>query len=122
MYSILNDVKKALGIDDDYKVFDSDIIMHINAVFGTLNQLGVGPKSGFRISDENALWSDYLTYGEEIEEVKSYMYLRVRLLFDPPDRGGVLTSFQDQIHELEWRIVVKVDELKTEWEEAQNGE
>lgn len=121
MYSILNDVKKALGIDEDYKVFDSDIIMHINAVLGTLNQLGVGPRSGFRISDENTLWSDYLTYGEEIEEVKSYMYLRVRLLWDPPDRGGVLTSFKEQIDQLEWRIVVKVDELRLRWEEAQNG-
>lgn len=120
MYSILNDVKKALGIDEEYRVFDSDVIMHINTVFGTLNQLGVGPAAGFRISDENTLWSDYLTCGEEIEEIKSYMYLRVRMLFDPPDRGGVLTSFQDQIRELEWRIIVKVDELRTRWEESQN--
>lgn len=121
MESILNSIKKNLGIDSEYRVFDSDIIMHINAVFGTLNQLGVGPVSGFRISDENTLWSDYLTYGEEIDEVKSYMYLRVRLLWDPPDRGGVLSSFKEQIEQLEWRIVVKVDELRLKWEENHNS-
>ena len=122
MESILNSIKKNLGIDSEYKAFDSDIIMCINAVFGTLHQLGVGPAEGFRIESEQEDWSEYLTYGKEIEEAKTYVYLRTRLLFDPPDRGGVLTSFQDQIRELEWRIVVKVDELKAEWEEAQNGE
>lgn len=122
MESILNSIKKNLGIDCEYKAFDSDIIMCINAVFGTLHQLGVGPSEGFRILSDQEDWSTYLTYGKEIEEVKTYMYLRTRLLFDPPDRGGVLTSFQEQIRELEWRIVVKVDELKTAWEEAQNGE
>lgn len=122
MESILNSIKKNLGIDCEYKAFDSDIIMCINAVFGTLHQLGVGPSEGFRILSEQEDWSTYLTYGKEIEEVKTYMYLRTRLLFDPPDRGGVLTSFQEQIRELEWRIVVKVDELKTAWEEARNGE
>lgn len=122
MGSILNSIKKNLGIDCDYIAFDPDIIMCINAVFGTLHQLGVGPAEGFRIESEREDWSDYLTYGKEINEVKTYVYLRTRLLFDPPDRGAVLTSFQDQIRELEWRIVVKVDELKTEWEEAQNGE
>lgn len=96
--------------------------MCINAVFGTLHQLGAGPAEGFRIESEREDWSDYLTYGKEINEVKTYIYLRTRLLFDPPDRGAVLTSFQEQIRELEWRIVVKVDELKTAWEEAQNGE
>lgn len=121
MESILNSIKKNLGIDCEYKAFDSDIIMCINAVFGTLHQLGVGPSEGFRILSDQEDWSTYLTYGKEIEEVKTYMYLRTRLLFDPPDRGGVLTSFQEQIRELEWRIVVKVDELKTAWEEAQNG-
>ena len=122
MESILNSIKKNLGIDSEYKAFDSDIIMCINAVFGTLHQLGVGPTEGFRIESEQEDWSEYLTYGKEIEEAKTYVYLRTRLLFDPPDRGGVLTSFQDQIRELEWRIVVKVDELKAEWEESQNGE
>lgn len=114
MDSILNSVKKMLGIDADYKAFDADVIMCINAVFGTLHQLGAGPSDGFKITGEDETWGDYLTYGKEIEEVKTYVYLRTRLLFDPPDRGNILSSFQDQIRELEWRIVVKVDEYKTE--------
>lgn len=114
MDSILNSVKKMLGIDSDYKVFDSDVIMCINAVFGTLHQLGAGPTDGFKITGEDEVWASYLTYGKEIEEVKTYVYLRTRLLFDPPDRSNILNSFQEQIRELEWRIVVKVDEYKTE--------
>lgn len=112
MESILGSVKQALGIDSSYSVFDPNLIMCINAVFGTLNQLGVGPSNGFRITGGSETWSEYLTYGEEIEEVKTYMYLRTRLLFDPPAQGFVLSSYQEQIRELEWRIIVKVDELR----------
>lgn len=112
MESILESIKKLLGIEKEYTVFDPDIIMDINAVFGTLHQLGAGPLSGFRITGYGEQWSDYLTYGKEIDEVKTYVYLRTRLLFDPPDRGSILGSFQDQIKELEWRIVVKVDEYR----------
>lgn len=110
--SILLSIKKMLGLDQDYDVFDPELIIHINTVFGTLHQLGVGPEEQFRISGDNDIWLDFDTDGEQIDEVKSYIYLRVRLLFDPPSSSFVLNSFQDQLKELEWRLNVKTDEIR----------
>lgn len=110
--SILLSVKKMLGLDKDYDVFDPELIIHINTVFGTLHQLGVGPEDQFRISGDSDLWSDFTTEGEQTDEVKSYVYLRVRLLFDPPSSSFVLSSFKEQLQELEWRLNVKADEIK----------
>ena len=110
--SILLSVKKMLGLDKDYDVFDPELIIHINTVFGTLHQLGVGPEEQFRISGDSDLWSDFTTEGEQTDEVKSYVYLRVRLLFDPPSSSFVLSSFKEQLQELEWRLNVKADEIK----------
>lgn len=110
--SILLSVKKMLGLDKDYDVFDPELIIHINTVFGTLHQLGVGPEDQFRITGDSDLWSDFTTEGEQTDEVKSYIYLRVRLLFDPPSSSFVLSSFKEQLQELEWRLNVKADEIK----------
>lgn len=110
--SILLSVKKMLGLDKDYDVFDPELIIHINTVFGTLHQLGVGPEDQFRITGDSDLWSDFTTEGEQTDEVKSYVYLRVRLLFDPPSSSFVLSSFKEQLQELEWRLNVKADEIK----------
>lgn len=110
--SILLSIKKMLGLNEDYDVFDPELIIHINTVFGTLHQLGVGPEEQFRISGDNETWLDFDTDGEQIDEVKTYIYLRVRLLFDPPSSSFVLSSFQEQLKELEWRLNVKVDEIK----------
>lgn len=108
--SILVSIKKMLGIVDDYTVFDADILMHINSVFFMLQQLGVGPAGGFRISDASATWSDYMPEDSpNIESVKSYIYLRVRLLFDPPLNSAVIESVNRQITELEWRLNVAVE-------------
>lgn len=109
--SILLSVKKMLGPSADYDIFDPELIIHINSVFGTLHQLGVGPEEKFVITGDSELWSDFLTEGEEIEEVKSYMYLRVRLLFDPPSSSFVLSSFKEQLKELEWRLQCKAEEI-----------
>lgn len=109
--SILLSVKKMLGPSADYDVFDPELIIYINSVFGTLHQLGVGPEEKFVITGDSELWSDFTTEGEEIEEVKSYMYLRVRLLFDPPSSSFVLSSFKEQIKELEWRLQCKAEEI-----------
>lgn len=108
--SILLSVKKALGLTDDYTYFDRDIIMHINSVFTVLNQLGVGPDAGFFIDDSSALWSDY---GEmaRLEFIKTYVYLKVRLLFDPPTSSFVLSSMETTARELEWRINVMAETL-----------
>lgn len=109
--SILLSVKKMLGPSADYDIFDPELIIYINSVFGTLHQLGVGPEEKFVITGDSELWSDFTTEGEEIEEVKSYMYLRVRLLFDPPSSSFVLSSFKEQIKELEWRLQCKAEEI-----------
>jgi len=105
--SILTSTKKALGLDEEYTAFDPDIIMHINSVLSTLNQLGIGPDLGFMIEDKEALWDTFLGSDPRLNNIKSYVYLRVRMLFDPPQTGFHTTAMQDQIKELEWRINVQ---------------
>lgn len=109
MESILTSIKKLLGIAEEYEHFDPDIIMHINSVFAILNQLGVGPTGGFRIEGEDAVWLDYLEDNVLLETVKTYMGLKVRLIFDPPQSSAVIESMNRLISELEWRINVTVD-------------
>lgn len=109
MESILTSVKKMLGIEDDYEHFDSDLIMHINSVFSILTQLGVGPDKGFMISDKGAVWSDFISNEATLQIVKSYMYLKVKLLFDPPLGSAVIESANRQISEFEWRLNAAVD-------------
>lgn len=122
MESILNSIKKLLGIAEDYDHFDSDIIMHINSVFTTLTQLGVGPEDGFSINDEAEKWEDFLPEEKMIHSVKTYIYLKVKLVFDPPLSSAVLESMKEQIKELEWRLPVAVESAKIESEEeTQNG-
>lgn len=107
--SILLSVKKILGIEPDYTHFDTDLIIHINSIFSVLYQLGVG-NAPFSISDSSAMWSDFLgDNANNINDVKTYMALRVRLLFDPPTVGAVMESLKQTISELEWRINVAVD-------------
>jgi hypothetical protein len=105
--SILTSTKQALGLAEDYTAFDPDIIMHINSVFSTLNQLGIGPDLGFMIEDKEAFWATFLGSDPRLNNVKTYVYLRVRMLFDPPQTGFHTTAMQEQIKELEWRINVK---------------
>lgn len=107
MSSILTDTKKILGIAEDYTAFDQDLIIHINGVFSTLTQLGVGSATGFEITDKTAQWVDFLAGDSRFNSVKSYMYLRVRLIFDPPATSFVIASMEKQIQELEWRLNVQ---------------
>ena len=109
MDSILTSVKKMLGIPEEYEQFDMDIIMHINSVFMILTQLGVGPEEGFTISNKSDKWSDFIGEGKLVELVKSYVYLKVRLIFDPPQSSSVIEAINRQISEFEWRINVEVD-------------
>lgn len=111
--SILDTTKKAIGIAADYEDFDIDIIMHINSVFSTLNQLGVGPDGGFNIQDNTAKWDDFIGVRNDLSMVKSYMALRVRLLFDPPTTSFALDSFQRQAQEFEWRLNIQTDDATT---------
>lgn len=114
MDSILTSIKKMLGIAEDYEHFDNDIIMHINTVFMGLTQIGVGPIEGFSISDKYALWSDFVTDIAKLQAVKSYTYLKVKLLFDPPTSSAVMESTNRLISEFEWRLNVAVDVPKSE--------
>lgn len=110
MESILTSIKKLLGIAEDYDHFDADIIMHINTVFTILNQLGVGPSEGFRIEDDTTTWDDYISTDNLLfDSVKSYIHLRVKLLFDPPQSSGTTESYNRIINELEWRLNVTAD-------------
>ena len=109
MESILTSIKKLLGIAEDYTHFDNDIIMHINSVFLILTQLGVGPPEGFVIQDATALWTDFVADGKNLELIKSYTYLKVKIMFDPPLSSAVLDSTNQLIKEYEWRIQVASD-------------
>ena len=107
--SILTSIKKMLGVAEDYAEFDEDIITHINSVFLNLTQLGVGPEEGFMIEDDTAVWEDFIDDSIRLQAVKTYMYLKVKLLFDPPLSSSVTESFTRMIAELEWRLNVAVD-------------
>ena len=107
--SILTSIKKMLGVAEDYTEFDEDIITHINSVFLNLTQLGVGPEKGFLIEDDTAVWEDFINDSIQLQAVKTYMYLKVKLLFDPPLSSSVTESFTRMIAELEWRLNVAVD-------------
>lgn len=104
MSSILDDTKKVLGLEAEYKAFDLDIIMHINSVLATLEQIGVGPFGGFSIKDSSAQWETYLGNQPMWNSVKTYVYLRVRLLFDPPSTSYLITAYKEQAQEIEWRL------------------
>lgn len=107
--SILTSIKKLLGITEEYTHFDADIIMHINSVFMILMQLGIGPANGFSISDDSAVWSDFLSDVTWFELVKSYVYIKVKLIFDPPQSGTLISAMENQASEFEWRCQEEQD-------------
>lgn len=106
MESILTSIKKLLGIAEEYTHFDTDLIIHINSAFGVLNQLGVGPENGFTITGQYELWNEFLSNDATLELVKTYTYLKVKQMFDPPTSSAVAESVKRQIEEFEWRISV----------------
>lgn len=105
--SILGSTKKILGFDADDTGFDLDILTHINSAFVTLEQLGIGPDGGFAIEDDAATWDDYLKGDKRLNSVRTYVYLKVRLTFDPPATSFHLAALKEQIEQLEWRLNVK---------------
>lgn len=107
--SILNTVKKLLGLDPSYNAFDPDVITGINAALFTLMQIGIGPANGFIVTDENETWGDLIGEATDLEAVKQYVYLRTRIVFDPPTNSSVLQSMKDLCAEYEWRLNVEID-------------
>lgn len=115
--SILTSIKKLLGIAEEYEHFDIDIIIHINTFLARLNQLGVGA-SNFRIQDKTAIWHDFL--GDEEDKFKQavdYVYIRTKLLFDPPQSGAANEAMKEAMRELEWLLMVDADPdlSETDW-------
>lgn len=119
MESILTSIKKMLGIAEECTDFDPDVIMNINSELMTLGQLGVGPAEGFSICDDTATWIDFLGNSTNIEAVKTYVFIQVKLVFDPPPSSAVIASYERKAKELEWRLNVAVD--KGGEEVSQNG-
>lgn len=121
MDSILTSVKKILGIDEEYEHFDADIIMHINTILVILKQMGIGPSTGFSITSKTQTWSDFL--GDKLsslEEVKTYIALRVRLIFDPPSNATTVDVIKEIIKELEYRMYITENPDTTFVEENSN--
>lgn len=111
--SILTSTKKNLGIEEDDESFDADIVLFINGVFSTLNQLGIGPEDGFSIADKTATWDAFIDSSLKLNSVRTYVYLKVRMLFDPPQTSYLIEALNRQAQELEWRLNVVREE--TEW-------
>ena len=115
MDSILTSIKKLLGVTEDYTHFDADIIMYINTEFMSLKQLGIGPTEGFMIEDKMSTWDEYIDVDENpdkltlLSAVKSYIHLKVKLTFDPPQNSSVTESIKQRISELEWRLNVEAE-------------
>lgn len=107
--SILKTIKKLLGIADEYEYFDADLIVHINSTIMTLSQLGLESAKNFEITGKTETWGDLLRNDTCLNSVKTYLYLKVKLLFDPPSTSSVLESYEQTIRELEWRINVQIE-------------
>lgn len=120
MESILISIKNMLGITEDYDAFDATLIMHINSVFMNLTQLGVGPSKGFFIEDRSNKWTEFIGENSNLEAIKSYIHLKVKLLFDPPMNSSIINSMNQQINELEWRLNVEAESINRR-EGGQNG-
>ena len=119
MESILTSIKKLLGVDKDYPHFDADIITHINSVLFILNQVGVGPSKGFRITGDNETWEDYIPGIDEknVESLRTYIYQKVKLVFDPPTSSIASELTKESANELEWRLNVAAESINFDSEE-----
>lgn len=104
--SILISIKKILGVAANYDVFDLDILTHINMAFATLNQLGVGPTDVVMVTDDTVLWSELGIPNNQLSLIRTYISLKTRMLFDPPNTSFVIEAMNKQINELEWRLNV----------------
>lgn len=109
MESILTSIKKMIGPEEEVTDFDTDLIIHINSALMILTQLGVGPVGGFSITDSSATWNDFLGDESKIEAVKSYVYMKVKLMFDPPTNSALIEAMNQTIRELEFRINIEAE-------------
>ena len=121
--SILLSIKKLLGLDGDYQAFDEDVVVHINTALSILRQLGVGPKNGFKITGSNETWGDFLGDSDKLEMAKTFVYTRVKPIFDPPSNSFVLSALKEESDELAWRLNITAEEdLETLSDEETSSE
>lgn len=109
--SILDLTKKSLGLDAEYDVFDMDLTMFINDAFSTLHQIGLGKSDGFSVTDNSQTWAEFLGGRKDLDMAKTYVYMKVRMLFDPPPTSYLVASYEKMIKETEWRINVAVETI-----------
>lgn len=119
MESILNSVKTFIGISETDTHFDADIILTINSMFSTLRQMGVGPEKTFSIVDDKAIWDEFID-DDDYNEVKTFMQLKVKMVFDPPTNSNILTAMKEEISELEWRLTVTGSNKRMEEEDEED--
>lgn len=110
MLSILDSIKDRLGVAEDDNTFDNEIIDEINSQFADLHAIGVGPVEGFAIEDKSAIWADFVSDITILNSVKDFVYIGVKLVFDPPTQSALLTSLQNRYHKLEWRLSIREDQ------------
>ena len=113
MDSILTSIKDLLGITEECEQFDRQIITHINTVFRFLKRMGVGPSTGISIEDSEAIWDDFFDddTDENLEDVKTYIYLKVKMIFDPPTSSALMEAMRENIKELEWTLNFEADAM-----------
>ena len=107
--SILTSIKRLLGVREEYEHFDVELILNINSVFMILTQLGLGPIEGFEIKDKHDTWNLFLGERKDLNAVKTYIYQKVRLMFDPPQMGYLVNAIKEQCEEFEWRLNVQIE-------------
>lgn len=117
--SILLTIKKMLGLEDDYGAFDTDVIVGINSAIFVLTQLGIGPQGGFSIHGPGETWRELIGNAKNLEAVKSYIYIKTRLVFDPPTNSFLLDALNKQAQEFEWRLNVNAEHKEKPEEEGE---
>lgn len=120
--SILKTIKQLVGCPDDFEQFDLDLTIHINSAFATLTHLGVGPKEGYRITGADNVWSEFEEDPTKISLVKDYVYIKTRLLFDPPTSASLMDSLKEQLKEMEWRLYMLCYPVSEDDKKGENGD
>ena len=118
--SILKTIKQLIGCPDDFEQFDLDLTIHINSAI--LTQLGVGPKEGYRITGQDNVWSEFEDDAQKLSLIKDYVYIKTRLLFDPPTSGSLMDSLKEQLKEMEWRLYMLYDPISEDDEKGKSDD
>lgn len=120
--SILKTIKQLIGCPDDFEQFDLDLTIHINSAFAALTQLGVGPKEGYQITSPDNVWSEFEEDTKKSSLIKDYVYIKTRLLFDPPTSGSLMDSLKEQLKEMEWRLYIMYYPVSEDDKKGENND